>query len=168
MRLVSRPLRHPTCPLCRESVFLLETSTCEGCRTDYHQVCLAEFTGCSTLGCASTNYVETNFTLTQRATSSESGIRVTPRAAAPSMAWIRWIRLRAAIKAAIVRARIRDLDLTLVGLVGTLGLILVMFLVFGIRELAQSVSLSDWLGVGLAGLALGGVVLGANVVGSRR
>lgn len=40
-----------TCPLCRERLGA-EGTSCRGCDTRYHDACLAELGGCSTLGCA--------------------------------------------------------------------------------------------------------------------
>ncbi len=40
-----------TCPLCREPLGG-EVAPCRGCETRYHEACLAELGGCSTLGCS--------------------------------------------------------------------------------------------------------------------
>lgn len=40
-----------TCPLCREALGG-EPTSCRGCETRYHEACLAELGGCSTLGCS--------------------------------------------------------------------------------------------------------------------
>ena len=79
MRRAFRSTQDPTCPLCRESVFLLETRSCEGCLTHYHRACLEEFTGCSTLGCSSTTYVEAELVSAEL---SVRGVASSPQASA--------------------------------------------------------------------------------------
>ena len=40
-----------SCPLCRDELLGLETVSCLGCGTIYHDLCATEFARCSTLGC---------------------------------------------------------------------------------------------------------------------
>lgn len=56
MRLLTTRDQHQSCPLCREQINHLSNVACGGCETRYHQVCWQEFTGCSTLGCASSTF----------------------------------------------------------------------------------------------------------------
>lgn len=47
-----RPSSPQACPLCRDEVSPARSPGCLGCETVYHQDCLTELGGCSTIGCA--------------------------------------------------------------------------------------------------------------------
>jgi hypothetical protein len=174
MRLVSRSAHYPTCPLCRESVLLLETRSCEGCRTNYHQACLEEFTGCSTLGCASTTYVEADLGSPQLSpplrTALEPGsIRVSERVSPTAAA--RWAPVRTFLgeawqRVTSVTSRLRAID-------GVAALLLFSALVGvalvacqGLRSLV-GLTFSELAAIALALAALSGVVFAAHAVSSR-
>lgn len=171
MQLTSR--NHPTCPLCRESVFLLETRSCEGCRTHYHQACLEEFTGCSTLGCASTTYVEAEF---GRVESLSGQIRVSERPPrAPSRVWVSALRFGAALRSGVggflsrVRERISSLRLVEGVAITLLVGIFIMMAVLVCQGLSSlmSITLSEVVAFGLALCSLGAVVFAAHAVSSH-
>jgi len=173
MRLEFRSTQDPTCPLCRESVFLLETRSCEGCRTDYHQACLEEFTGCSTLGCASTTYVEADLTSPELTPVLNGEIRVTARVPQPpSQIWLRAQRLWRGLGSAAlgtargVRAFLGRLDATLVALFLSLVTTAIFVISQGMTSTFK-VTISEVVGIGLAILALGLVVFAAHAISSR-
>lgn len=174
MRLRTSSTHHPTCPLCRESVFLLETRSCEGCRTHYHQACLEEFTGCSTLGCASTTYVEAELVSARLTPGSDPMIRVSERPATPSPLQVWALRSWAGLRGVwtrsgelgALRERVRLIDGVAVGLLVSVAVLMVLVVCHGLSTLVQ-IDRTEVAAILLALLALSGVVFAAHAVSSR-